>query len=226
MELHCHCQIALHLHNRMRCWPVKWATPESAGGNGNTQSCQVVLRTRSCAFHEVLRSGIGNIDRSICASRPNKNGGLHTYCGNSSNTCIKTTYSWLLRLANDCGFLVVVSAPQTKEFYTCFPRCQLWSLCMGICGAWHGCQQPDPKKCPTPWKATSRVVNSAPNLNNTQERKLSAGPKLQDQAVLPKALCWETAFYDVVQSEYLVLINVDTFVSQVFCWRLKHIKTI
>ena len=22
MELHCHCQIALHLHNRMLCWPV------------------------------------------------------------------------------------------------------------------------------------------------------------------------------------------------------------
>ena len=59
MELHCRCQIALHLHNRMLCWRVKWAMPESASGNGNTQSCQVVLQTRSCASHEVLRSGIG-----------------------------------------------------------------------------------------------------------------------------------------------------------------------
>ena len=49
----------------------------------------------------------------------------------------------------------------------------------------------------------SSVEKSSLNLNNTQERKLLAGPKLLDQAVLPKAL-WETAFYDV-QSEYLVL---------------------
>ena len=178
---HCRCQIALRLHNRMRCWPVKWAMPESAGGNGNTQSCRVLLKTGPCAFHKVLRSGIGNIDRSICASHPNKDGGLQTYCGNSSNTCIKAT---------------------VEESYMCFPRCQLWSICMAICGTWQGCQQPYPKKCPTPWKATSREFS--PNLEQfTQERKLLAGPKLLDQAVLPKAL-WETAFYDV-QSEYLVL---------------------
>ena len=165
----------------MRCWPVKWATPESAGGNGNTQSCRVLLKTGPCAFHKVLRSGIGNIDRPICASHPNKDGGLQTYCGNSSNTCIKAT---------------------VEESYMCFPRCQLWSICMAICGTWQGCQQPYPKKCPTPWKATSREFS--PNLEQfTQERKLLAGPKLLDQAVLPKAL-WETAFYDV-QSEYLVL---------------------
>ena len=181
MELHCHCEIALYFHNRMLCWPIKWATPESAGGSGNTQSCRVLLKTGPCAFHKVLRSGIGNIDRSICASHPNKDGGLQTYCGNSSNTCIKAT---------------------VEESYMCFPRCQLWSICMAICGTWQGCQQPYPKKCPTPWKATSREFS--PNLEQfTQERKLLAGPKLLDQAVLPKAL-WETAFYDV-QSEYLVL---------------------
>ena len=94
---------------------------------------------------------------------------------------------------------------------------------MGICGTWHGCQQPDPKKCPTPWKATSREFNheleqytGAQTLGWAKAAKPGCSSK---GTLLGNSFLWRGAVW-------IFGANVDTFVSQVLCWRLKPFKII
>ena len=101
------------------------------------------------------------------------------------------------------------TAGSVEESYMCFPQCRLWSLCMGICGARHGCQQPDPKKCPTPWKLEKYTRTQTLGWAKAARPGCSSkGTSLGNSFLWRGAVC----IFDV---------NADTFASQVLCRSLK-----
>ena len=89
---------------------------------------------------------------------------------------------------------------------------------MGICGTWHGCQQPDPKKCPTLWKATSREFSGElEQYTGTQTlgwaKAVRPGCSSKGTS-LGNSFLWRGAVW-------IFDANADTFASQVLCRSLK-----